>query len=137
MTALAYCAQILPDEELQISPEEIDRIRACLTELKECVVDATLPARLHSLIEHHVGLIERALHEYPISGAIVFREAGRTALGEMIEVKDQISETKGHPAILKLEKGWKTVNSAADIALKTEKLSQLGQRAWDALSNLL
>lgn len=137
MTALAYCAQILPDEESQISPEEIEGIRACLAELKLCLDDSTVPDRLRSLIEHHVALIEDALIQYPVSGAIALREAGRTALGEMIEVRDQVSAAKDHPATSKLEKTWKTVNGAADIALKAERLAQLGQRAWDALSNLL
>jgi hypothetical protein len=136
LTALAYCAEILPDEESQISSEEIASIQGCLVELRETLSDSTVPPRLRSLIEHHVALIERALSEYPISGAIALREAGRTALGEMIEARDQISEAKDHPATSKLEKTWKAVNSAADIALKAEKLTQLGQRAWDALSNL-
>lgn len=137
LTALAYCAQILPDEESQISKEEIVGIQTCLAELKESLVDSSLSERLRLLIEHHVALIEQALFEYPISGAMALREAGRTALGEMIEVRVEILEAKDHPATYKLEKTWKTVNSAADIALKAEKLAQLGQRAWDALSNFL
>jgi len=135
MTALAFCAQILPDEESQISPEEIEDIRVCLADLKCCLDDTTVPTRLRSLIEHHVALIECALIEYPISGAIAFREAGRTALGEMIEAKDQISVAKDHQVISKLDKTWKKVNGAADTALKAEKLVQLGQRAWDSLSS--
>ena len=55
----------------------------------------------------------------------------------MIEVKDELAPMKDFPAVGKLESAWATVNKAADIALKGEKLAQLGQKAWEALSGML
>ena len=137
LIALAFCAEILPNEEAEISSEELASIQSKLDELRSTLDDATLPRRLRSLIEHHVALIERALAEYPIAGATALREAGRTALGEMIEAKDEISSARDTPAVSKLEKAWKTVNEAADVALRFEGVAKLSQQAWDFVSKLL
>ncbi len=137
LTALAFCTEILPDEESQISAEELEAIRQKVEELRATITDADTPARLRQLIQHHIELIERALSEYMVVGAKALREAGRTALGEMIESKDELAPVKASPAVSKLESAWATVNKAADIALKGEKLAQLGQKAWEALSSML
>ena len=130
---MAFCSEILPNEEFEITDEEVQSIREKVGDLRATLSDATIPDRLRSLIQHHIELIERALFEYPISGAKALREAGRTALGEMIEVKDDIAIAKGEPAVEALGSLWKSVNKAADYALKSEGLVQLGQKAWEAL----
>lgn len=137
LTALAFCAEILPDEESGISLEELETIRRKVAELKSVLDDADTPPRLRALIQHHIELIERALGEYLVVGARALREAGRTALGEMIEAREEISTSKGSSAVTKLDALWKSVNNAADIAFKVEKAAQLGQKAWDAISNIL
>lgn len=134
---LAFCAEILPDEESQISQDELTAIQNQVDELREALNTATLPDRLMELIEHHILLIEKALLEYRVVGAKALREAGRTALGELIEVKAEVIESKDELVIKKLYEMWKNVNSAADVALKVEKIAKLGQQAWDVLSNLL
>lgn len=137
LTALAFCTEILPDEENQISAEDLVSIKEKVNELRVTVADADTPPRLRQLIQHHIELIDRALSEYLVVGAKALREAGRTALGEMIEVKDELAPVKSSPAVSKLESAWATVNKAADIALKGEKIGQLGQKAWESLASLL
>lgn len=134
--ALSFCGEILPDEETQIGSEELSEIRAQIEVLRASLADSQLPPRLHALVEHHIKLILTALAEYPISGAKVLREAARTALGEIIEVKETITEYREAREISKLGEVWKKVNQTADIALKAEKLAQLGQKAWAMLENL-
>ena len=134
LTALAFCTEILPDEEAQISADELESIRQKVQELRTAATEPDTPPRLRLLIQHHVELIERALAEYVVVGAKALREAGRTALGEMIEAKDEVAPAKDSPAVSTLESTWKTVNTAADLALKGEKLAQLGQKAWESLS---
>jgi hypothetical protein len=136
LTALAFCTEILPDEESKISEGELDAIRERLGELRASLDNDSLPQRLRALVMHHLALIEAALAEYPVVGAKAFRAAGRTALGEIIEVKDELAAARDSQAVSKLEAAWKQVNSAADIALKSEKLAQLGQRAWDAITGM-
>lgn len=137
LTSFAYCSEILPDEEALISDEDINEIRAKLADLKASLEDATIPHRLRKLIEHHIELINTALIEYPISGAKAFREAGRTAIGEIIEAREAIAPARATPAVSKLNATWEKINKAADIALKTEKIAQLGQRAWEVIGNML
>lgn len=135
--ALAFCAEILPDEESLLSPDEFQEIQTLVSDLRESLSNSQLPPRLHALIEHHVELIQRALAEYPIVGAKALREAARTGLGELVEVKDVVKANRETPEISKLAAAWKKVNEAADVALKAEKLSQLGQKAWAMLESLL
>jgi hypothetical protein len=135
-TALGFCAELLPDEEKLISEEEISEICKSVDELEEVLLSTSLPERLRALIAHHVSLIRKAVEEYPIRGAISLREAGRTALGELIEIKDEVAEHKTAPEIDKLGDTWKRVNNAADAALKMEKIAQLGTKAWTAIQNI-
>lgn len=136
LTALAFCTEILPDEESQISTDELGRISQSVDDLRSTLSDASVPKRLRKLVEHHIELIEKALKEYPLVGAKALRAAGRAALGEIIEAKDDIAPAKGSKPVSSLEAAWKSVNSAADKALKAEKLHQLGQRAWDAIAGM-
>ena len=136
LTALAFCTEILPDEEIQLSIDELSSIRAKVEELRATLTDTRMPPRLRTLIQHHIQLIEHALAVYPIIGAKALREAAHIALGEMIEAKDEIAPEKDSIAVLALGAVWKSVNRATDIALRTEKLVQLGQRAWDSISGI-
>lgn len=135
LVALAFCGEILPDEESQISTDELSQIQKLVDELSILLSDSELPQRLVSLIQHHITLIEQALAEYPIIGAKAFRQAARTGLGEFIEVRETIKPSSDSPAISKLGEAWKKVNQVADVALKAEKIAQLGQKAWAALEN--
>lgn len=135
--ALSFCGEILPDEETQISSQELTEIKAQVEELQASLANSQLPLRLRALVQHHINLILTALAEYPISGAKALREAARTALGEIVEVKEVLEANREASEISKLGEVWKKVNQAADIALKAEKLAQLGQRAWAMLESFL
>lgn len=135
--ALDFCSEILPDEESQISDEDIESIRNLTNELRELLLASELPPRLIDLIQHHIDLINRALDGYPISGAKTLREAARTGLGELIEIKDVVEASRTSPEISKLGEAWKKVNAVADAALKLEKISQLGQKVWAAIEGCL
>lgn len=135
--ALEFCSEILPDEETQIDSVELAEINMRVDELAELLAYSKLPARLLELIEHHIDLIRRALAEYPITGAKVLREAARTALGELIEVRETIESNRNSPEVSKLGSLWKKVNESADTALKAEKIAQLGQKAWAMIESIL
>lgn len=136
LLAVAFCGEILPGEELLISDEEFKNIQAKLAELKESLVEPDIPPRLAALVRHHIDLINAALSEYGILGAKVLREAGRTALGEIIEVRDEIAPAKGTQVVDKLAVVWQTLNSIVDVALKAEKVGALGQKVWDVISQM-
>jgi len=135
LLALNFCSEILPDEESQISADELNQIRELVDELHLSLSTSEIPPRLILLIQHHVELIQRALAEYPVIGAKALREAARTGLGELIEIKETVKGNHDSPEISKLGATWRKVNEAADIALKSEKLAQIGQKAWATLGN--
>jgi len=137
LTALSFCSEILPDEEVAISNEELNEIRTKLNELRAVSNNPELSERISQLIQHHISLIERAIAEYEISGAKAFRDAGRAAMGELIEVKDEIGKYKGSDSIGALDAVWRKVNSVADVAIKVEKMTKIGQEAWDVVSKFL
>lgn len=136
LLALAYCSEILPDEESQILAEELDQIQGLIDELRLLISESELPPRLIALIWHHIELIQRALAEYPIMGAKALREAARTGLGELIEIEETARTSRDTPEINKLGAVWKKVNQAADTALKVEKLAKLAEKAWSTLGNI-
>lgn len=134
--ALSFCSEILPDEESEITQSELDEICGLVAELNRLLADSTLPARLRALLAHHVELMLQALAEYPIAGAKALREAARTGLGELIEAKDLVVEHQASKEVSKLGEAWKKFNNAADLALKADKLLQLGHKAWELLSSV-
>lgn len=137
LTALSFCKEILPDEESEISKDDLSEIQKCVEDLKSSLSQTKIPDRLRTLIVNHIRLIEEAISEYSIVGAKAFRQAGRSALGEMIEVKDEILPAKDSEILKKLDATWKKVNSVADIAIKVEKVAKIGSNIFNFLENLL
>lgn len=134
--ALQFCSEILPDEESEIPEGELEAIRKLVEELQGLLIDSKLPTRLQALIAHHVELMLQGLIDYPISGAKALREAARSGLGELVEVKDIVAEHQNSKEISKLGQAWKTLNQAADQALKFDKLIQVGQKAWTLIESV-
>lgn len=137
LLAVAFLNEVLPDEESAISDAELQKISDMAQDLAAALAQSELPEALRRLMEHHLQLIGKALAQYKIHGARALREAGRTALGEIVELKDTVEASKQSEEMSRLGKLWKHVNTAADTALKAEKLAQLGNRAWEAVSGLL
>lgn len=137
LLALAFCNELLPDEESSIDPKDLDAIADEVAQLSILLVDSTLPDHLKQLIAHHIELIEEALAQYQVFGAKALRAASRSALGEIIESKDMVESAQQSDEVSRLGKLWTNVNRVADTALKAGSVAQLGQRAWDAISTWL
>jgi hypothetical protein len=131
--ALSFCGEILPNEELLISPDDLASIEVQVQELEDLLTTSTIPPSLRALIAHHITIIRKALAEYPIAGAKALREAGRAVVGDFVEAHEKIKSHRDSPEVTKLSDVWKRVNDAASIALKTEKIAQLGQKVWEAI----
>jgi hypothetical protein len=129
--ALQFCGEILPSEENLIGKAELDEIFNLIQDLRSAAASEGIPGGLRALIIHHIELIERALNEYPISGSKALREAAQTGLGELIEAKELVEENKQAPEVAKLARAWKKVGEVADLAIKADKLVQVGHKAWE------
>jgi hypothetical protein len=130
LIALEFCSEILPDEESIIDATSLEEIRSLVQELEDSLQTTTLPPSLISIILHHIELIKRALDQYPIIGAKALREVSRTAIGELIESKDIIKDNNSTSEVNQLGKIWSKLNNMADIAIKADKLTQIGTKAW-------
>jgi hypothetical protein len=136
LIVLGFCTELLPDEESQIDPKELDDVRYQVQELEGLLEASSLPDGLKALIRHHIELIRRALDQYPIAGAKALREAARTALGELVEVRDTVRESSKTEEVSKLGAIWKKINDISDVAIKADKVAKIGTKAWALLENL-
>ncbi len=136
LLALGFCSEILPDEESEIPLVELQAIEGLVAELEGLLRNSSLPPRLQAVLRHHVELMRQALAEYPIAGAKALREAARSGLGELVEVREAVVENNKSAEVSKLAQAWKQLNTAADAALKADKLLQLGQRAWHLVEGM-
>ncbi|SDY94894.1 hypothetical protein [Nitrosomonas sp. Nm58] len=59
LLALAFCTEILPDEETEISSEALSEIKTLLNDFRKSLTEASISTRLCELIGHHIVLIER------------------------------------------------------------------------------
>lgn len=135
--ALGFCVDLLPDEETQIKPEELEEVRRGIVELAESLESSALPEGLKTLIFHHIELMRAALDQYPIAGAKAIREVVRTARGEILEQGAAVNDNLESKEFRKLSSLWIKLNQVADIAMKAEKAGQIGEKVIHFLQNLL
>lgn len=137
LCSLAYCTEILPDEESQISQDDMEAIQTLLDQLRSSLADSQVPDRLKKLIEAHIKLIETALSEYQIIGERALRQAIRSGIGGIAEVQNIIRENNSAPIIRTLGELWKKVSEASDNAQRIDAIAQLGKNAWELIANIL
>ena len=137
LLAIQFCSEILPDEESQVSEEDLTKIRTLVADLRNAGNSEGIPASLRSLLLHHVDLIERAIDEYPISGVKALREAAQAGLGELIEAKETVAEHRKSDEVAKLATVWKKMVDVADAAIKADKVAQIGRKAWELIESVL
>ena len=135
--SLLIFSQSLPNEEIEITSDEINELFARLSELENFLENSTLPDRLIQLINNHIYLIREALYEYPIAGAKALIEARRAAYGEIIEVKDELKENKSAPEIKKHFEILKHFSNIADGAIRIEGIIAIGKKAVPWLESFL
>ena len=135
--SLLIFSQSLPNEEIEITSDEINELFARLSELENFLENSTLPDRLIQLINNHIYLIREALYEYPIAGAKALIEARRAAYGEIIEVKDELKENKSAPEIKKHFEILKHFSNIADGAIRIEGVIAIGKKAVPWLESFL
>ena len=134
---LAFCAEILPNEENEISSEEISELEKLLSEFELAETLADIPDALRDLIDRHVALIRDALRMYAITGASSLRKAVRAATGDLVEAQEVIVANKGKPAVAKFGHLWKRVDQISGGLIKAEKIGRIASDAAEWLTKLL
>ena len=135
--SLLIFSQSLPNEETEITSDEINELFARLSELENFLENSTLPDRLIQLIRNHIYLIREALYEYPIAGAKALIEARRAAYGEIVELKGELKENKSVPEIKKHFRILKHFSNIADGAIRVQGVVEIGKKAVPWLESFL
>ena len=135
--SLLLFSQSLPNEETEITSDEINELFARLSELESFLENSTLPERLILLIISQISLIREALYEYPIAGEKALHEAIRYAKGEYPEVKDLINENISKQEIQKLGEIWRKVNELSKKAVHVNDVVEGIEKGWNFISGFL
>jgi hypothetical protein len=137
IVVLSFCSEIIPDEEDLIAPEKLSSIAEQIDSLSQLLSTSQLPPRLRSLLQHHIELIQRALEEYPITGAKAFQRATQTGAGEAWDLREDIKRGRNEPEIVALGALWQEVRYETGIAHRINSVPQVERRPWnifDAIS---
>ncbi|WP_445370974.1 hypothetical protein ACH518_17240 [Methylomonas sp. HW2-6] len=135
--SLGFCAEILPDEEAELSPEDILKIQHIIGELRELLAVTSISDSLRSLILNHICLIEKAIEEYKFSGLKALKDAVNSGLGDLIQSKDTILESGcAEPELNKFKELWDSFYKMTETASKVEKIVTLGAKVWNFLENI-
>lgn len=132
-TALAFCSEILPQEEDGITTEDFADIVSVIHDLELLLASNSFPSELTALIRRHIRLAETALAEYPIRGASALKNAVKVATGDMFFIEPNDLPPDQRRALGGL---WQRMNSLADKAIKVDSLLQIGGRAVTFLERL-
>lgn len=134
-TGLAFCSELLPEEEEGIKAEEFTELVGLINQLELLLQENTFPAELSSLIRKHIRLAELAIAQYPIRGADSLKEAVKYAAGDLIFSADAIATASPENANT-IRNLWRRMNQIADGAIKVDNLAQLGGRVAKLLEDL-
>lgn len=135
--SLLIFSQSLPNEETEITSDEINELFARLSELESFLENSKLPDRLIQMIKNHIYLIREALYEYPIAGAKALIEARRAAYGEITEVRDLLKENEDSAEIKKHFEVLKLFRNIADDATRIIGVIEIGKKAVPWLESFL
>jgi hypothetical protein len=136
LTSLNFCKDLMPDEEIEISEEDLKSLAEDIDSLEAHLENSELPTHLRSVIQKYIDSIWEALDEYPITGAKSLKSANKKIIGELIEAQEEIKQSAEQPAVKKFGTLFKRVNDIADTAIKADKLMQIGHKVVDALQQL-
>ena len=125
---IGYCRQILPNEENQIDPEDVEALEELIAELKLQLEESTLPKYIKKKIQNHIDGILKSLHSYRILGAESLQSAMNTVVGDIISNEEVFREARDTPEVDILGKIIKKAYSVTDSVIKTEKLLTSGAK---------
>ena len=137
LKTFAFLAHVLPRDEARIDVSELLQLHEQVETLSEQLKTSELPDGLKAIVSHHLQLIRDALDQYPVRGAKALRQALHAAVGELAEAKTAVQEHRSAPELSALRRLWSQVHELSDIALRAQKIAQLGRAIWEEGNVLL
>ncbi|HEY0019361.1 MAG TPA: hypothetical protein VGC13_23875 [Longimicrobium sp.] len=128
LNALAFCSELLPDEGQLLETEEIDSLWAKLEALRTDVATSDLPDEVRRFILEQIGIIEKALDDYEITGARAFRRALVEGSLSYAEHETAVDEHKDAPEVKALSGIWGTLTKMNERSEAVQKLLTSGMK---------
>ncbi len=142
-TALGFCSEILPNEELLIDEKNIDELKQMASELRANLENSKLPIYTKNIIEKHLSKIEEALTKYRAVGAKALDEVMQSAYGEVIANETVFEEASGSQELGKLSAIWQKTKIILDGVVSTDKrigaaqgMAEKGQKVIEFIQNI-
>jgi hypothetical protein len=116
--ALKFVAETIPDEEDEVTPEQLGELQANINELIGKVNNGNLPDRVKEFIYRQVEIIENAIRDYNIIGAKAFKTAFDSGLADIAINKEDIAEYAETEEVRTWGKIWKKAIQYGGSAFK-------------------
>jgi hypothetical protein len=133
--ALRFCSEILPKEEEPIDQEALEEILDTISQLEGLLTNTSLSSGVVDLINNQMGLIRRALGEYPIIGIKSVKRAVHTATGELVEHQEEVRQNASSEEMSLLRKILEKTSKTADGVIKTDKAISAGEKILSLIHN--
>lgn len=128
LKTLAFCVELLPNEERLLEEEELDRVWERLEELKEEIDSSELSDEVRAFIREEIAIIEEALDGYEITGARAFRHAFVDASFSYSEHESVVTAHEDAPEMKRLVGIWSTLGKLNERSELVQKLLGSGIR---------
>jgi len=92
LKALKFVAETIPDDEDEVTPEQLSELQAEIDRLREKIESGDLPSNVKLFIYKQIAIIENAIRDYSIVGAKAFKTAFDEALPDIAMNKEDIAE---------------------------------------------
>jgi hypothetical protein len=140
LKTLAFCVELLPNEERLLEDEEIDRVWKRLEELKKEIDASELSEEVRTFLREQIAIIEEALEGYEITGARAFRHALVDASLSYSEHELIVAAHENTPVVEGLVGIWSTLGKLNERSEVVQKLLgrgiQIGKFIGDAAEQI-
>lgn len=133
LLSLRYNAAILGAQERPIDEAELESLLTEVAELEQKLAEADLPNGVHLLIEKQLQAVRAALSDYKIKGASAIKDAVHKAAGELIEHKEEVSESRDSEVIGRLGQLWMRFTQLGDSLTKLDRSLESGKKIWELI----
>lgn len=121
LRALGFCAEIVPDEEQPINPEELASLAQQVEELRSAVINGALPNDAKAFLLNQILIIEDAIRKYPLQGGRAFGSGMAEAVAEMARHENIVKQNSRSEEFNSLRKVWNFIrekNTDVDVIMK-------------------
>ncbi len=134
LAVLQICSGFLPEEEERISADALTGTKETIVKLLVEIDNADLPDAVKAFLRRQVGLMARAVREYPIRGAAAFRDASDASAADWGESASYVAPYIDTPEVKSVRSLWTGLDKIVARAILYGHLAQL---MWSGVSPLL